>query len=109
MNPGLSACEADTLPLSYTPFDSYTSCRVIRVCHLVADPFIDERRFFIMLDATKAVNPFLDRIPKELHGQYLTNYLTAQMKLKMSETNNNYDDGVNLGTYGLVVAFARKT
>ena len=62
-----------------------------------------------MSDSVKAVNPFIDRIPRELQEQYLKECLTELMKLKMAETNNNTDDGVISFPYGLMVAFARKT
>jgi hypothetical protein len=57
----------------------------------------------------KAVNPFLERIPRELPEQYLTDSLTELMKLRMTEANNNTDEGVISFKYGLMVAFARKT
>jgi hypothetical protein len=62
-----------------------------------------------MSDSTKAVNPFLGRIPKELQEQYMTDCLMELMKMKKAETNNNNDDGVISFKYGLMVAFARKT
>jgi hypothetical protein len=55
-----------------------------------------------------AVNPFLDRIPKELQEQYITDLLTEIMKLNMADTNNSTDDGGIPYKYGLLVAFARK-
>lgn len=51
----------------------------------------------------KAVNPFLDHIPRELHEQYLTDLMTEITKLNMAETNKN-----TVFAYGLIVAFARK-
>ena len=62
-----------------------------------------------MSDSTKAVNPFLDRIPIELQEQYISDCVTELMKLKMAEKNNNTEDGVISFKYGLMVAFARKT
>jgi hypothetical protein len=61
-----------------------------------------------MPDSKKAVNPFLERIPTELHEQYLKDCLTELMKLRMAEANNNTVDGVISFKYGLMVAFARK-
>jgi juvenile hormone acid methyltransferase len=61
-----------------------------------------------MSDNTKAVNPFLDRIPTELHEQYVTDLMTEFMKLNMAESNNYTDDGAVSVKYGLMVAFARK-
>jgi hypothetical protein len=61
-----------------------------------------------MSDSKKAVNPFLERIPRELHEQYLTDSLTELLKLRMTEANNNKDGGVISFKYGLMVAFARK-
>jgi len=57
----------------------------------------------------KAVNPFLSRIPRELHEQYMTDFLTEIMERKLAERNNKSDDGVILLKYGFIVAFARKT
>jgi len=63
-----------------------------------------------MSDSTKAVNPFLGRMPRELQEQYVTDCMTELMKMKMAETNNNTnDDGVISFKYGLMVALARKT
>jgi len=59
-----------------------------------------------MSDAMTAVNPFLDRMPRELHEQYMTNVLTEFMKL--AETNNTTDDSVISYKYAIIVAFARK-
>jgi hypothetical protein len=55
----------------------------------------------------KAINPFLIRIPGELHEQYMTDILTEVMETKMAETNNS-DDDVIFVKYGIVVALARK-
>jgi hypothetical protein len=55
-----------------------------------------------------AVNPFLDRIPKELQEQYITDHLTELIKLNMADTNNSTGDGGIPYKYRLVVAFARK-
>jgi hypothetical protein len=74
----------------------------------VADLFTNMLVSF-MSDSIKAVNPFLGRIPRELHEQYMTDSLTELMKMKMAETNNNVDNGVVSFKYGLMVAFARKT
>ena len=60
-----------------------------------------------MSDALKGVNPFLDRIPRELHEQYMTDCVTEFMK--MSETYKTADDVVISFKYGLIVAFARKS
>jgi len=54
----------------------------------------------------KAVDPFFDRIPRELHEQYLTDVFTEVMK--MAEPNKTTDDSVILVTYAIIVAFARK-
>jgi hypothetical protein len=62
---------------------------------------------FFMSDALKAVNPFLGRIPRELHEQYMTDFVTEIMETKMTETNIT-DDGVILIKYGVIVAFVRK-
>jgi len=56
----------------------------------------------------KEVNPFVGRMPRELHEQYMTDCMTEIMETKMVETNNNTDNGVTLFKYGLIVAFARK-
>jgi hypothetical protein len=63
--------------------------------------------WFFFSDAFQAVNPFVDRIPKELKEQYMTDLLMEFMK--MPEANKNTDDGVISFKYGLVVAFARKS
>jgi hypothetical protein len=61
-----------------------------------------------MSDAMKAINPFLDRIPKELQEQYMTDLMAELMKLNMADTNNSTEDGGIRWKYRLVVAFARK-
>ena len=99
--------EADTVSQSYTHCD----VRMARYCHeanyLVADPFTNKLLFF-MSDSMKAINPFLGRIPRELHEQYMTDFMTELMKLNLAETNNSTDDGGTSIKYGLMVAFARK-
>jgi hypothetical protein len=60
-----------------------------------------------MSDAMTAVNPFLDRIPRELHEQYMTELMTEL--LKMPEANKTTDDGVISIKCRLIVAFARKS
>jgi len=62
-----------------------------------------------MSDTMKAVNPFIDRIPRELQEQYMTDCMTEYIKINMGEQNNSTDDGVFSLKYGLMVAFARKT
>jgi hypothetical protein len=87
---------------------------MVRHCHeasyVVADPFTNmlECLFFcFFLDYLQAVNPFLDRIPRELHEQYMTDLLMEFMK--MPETNKTIYNGVISFKYGLMVAFARKS
>jgi hypothetical protein len=60
-----------------------------------------------MSDAMKAVNPFLDRMPTELHEQYMTDSLTKFMRI--AETNKTTDEGVISFKYGFIVAFARRS
>jgi hypothetical protein len=55
-----------------------------------------------------SVNPFFDRIPKELQEQYLTDLVTELMKLNMADTNNSTDDVGIPFKYRLVAALARK-
>jgi hypothetical protein len=62
-----------------------------------------------MSESMKAVNPFVDRIPRELHEQYLTDCVTEILRVRTAETNNNTEDGIISFAYGLLVAFARKT
>jgi hypothetical protein len=64
--------------------------------------------FSFMSDIMIAVDPFLDRIPKQLHEQYMTDLLTKLMKLNMADTNNSTGDGGIPYKYRLVVALARK-
>jgi len=61
-----------------------------------------------MSDSVKAVNPFVGRMPRELHEQYMTDCMMELMKMKMAETNRDDEDGVVSFKYGLMVAFARK-
>jgi hypothetical protein len=61
---------------------------------------------FFFSDVFQAVNPFLDRIPRELHEQYMTDLLTEFMK--MPETSQTADNSVISFKYRLIVAFARK-
>jgi hypothetical protein len=83
-----------------------------RHCHeasyVVADPFTNMLVLF-MSDSLRAVNPFVDRIPRELHEQYMTDCLTELMETKMAERNKNTEDGVITVKYELIVAFARRT
>jgi len=60
-----------------------------------------------MSDSLRGVNAFIDRIPRELHEQYMTDCVMEFVK--MAETNNKTDDGVISFQYGLIVAFARKS
>jgi hypothetical protein len=80
-----------------------------RNCHevnyVVPDPFTNI--LLVFLDAKKSVNPFVDRIPRELHEQYMTDLLMEFMK--MPETNKTTDNGAISFKYGLIVAFARKS
>jgi len=41
-----------------------------------------------MSESVKGVNAFLGRIPRELHEQYMTDYMTELLKLNTVETNN---------------------
>jgi len=61
-----------------------------------------------MSDTMQAVNPFIDRIPRDLQEQYMTDLLTELIKVNMRDPNNTEDGGIAY-KYGLVVAFARKT
>jgi len=61
-----------------------------------------------MSDLLKSVNPFIDRIPRELQEQFMTEFVTELIKVNMGEPINTDDGGISL-KYGLVVAFARKT
>jgi hypothetical protein len=62
-----------------------------------------------MSDAMKAVNPFLSRIPRELHEQYMTDFWTEFVETEAVETKKNTDDGRIFLKYKFIVAFARKT
>jgi len=53
-----------------------------------------------------AVNPFLNRMPREIHEQCMTDVLTEFMRL--AETNKTTDDSVISFKFGIIVAFARK-
>ena len=56
----------------------------------------------------KAINPFIDRIPRELQEQYMTDLVTEYIKLNMGEPNNTEDGSISF-KQGIVIAFARKT
>ena len=60
-----------------------------------------------MSDAMKAINPFIDRIPRELQEQYMTDLVTEYIKLVMGNPNTTDDESI-LFKYRFVVAFARK-
>ena len=60
-----------------------------------------------MSDSLKAVDTFLDRIPRELHEQYMADLMMEFMK--KPETNKTTDDGGIPMKYVLIVAFARKS
>jgi hypothetical protein len=55
----------------------------------------------------KSVNPFRERMPKELQERHFTDYMTEMFKLIMAEANNTNTSGVPLKC-GTIVAFARK-
>jgi len=74
---------------------------------VLADPFTNMLVYFFISESMKAVNPFLDRMPRELHEQYMTDCLKELMK--MAETNKTTDDGGVSLKHGLIVAFARKS
>jgi hypothetical protein len=63
---------------------------------------------FFMLDSKKAVNAIIERIPRELRVQFLTDYMTKLLKLATGETKNT-GVGVIPDKHGIIVAFARKT
>ena len=62
-----------------------------------------------MSDAMKSVNPFVGRMPRELHEQYMTDFLTEFVETEAVETKKNTADGVVFYKYRFIVAFARKT
>jgi len=59
-----------------------------------------------MSDAMIAINPFLDRMPRELHEQYMMDCSAEYTKI--AETNKTTDDSVISFKYDLIVAFAKK-
>jgi hypothetical protein len=61
-----------------------------------------------MSDALKAVDPFLDRIPTDLHEQYKTDIWTEFVETEAVEIKKNTDDGHMFLKYRVIVAFARK-
>ena len=81
-----------------------------RHCHeasyMVADPFTNILVCLIS-DSMKSVNAFLDRMPRELHEQYMTDCITEL--LKTPEVNKSKDDSTVSFRYGIVIAFARKS
>jgi hypothetical protein len=62
----------------------------------------------VFSDFLKAINPFVGRMPTDLHELYMTDCLMEFMDTKTVETSNNADDGIILMKYGLMVAYARK-
>jgi juvenile hormone acid methyltransferase len=82
-----------------------------RHCHqasyVVADPFTNIFVFF-MSESMRAVDPFIERIPSELHQEYLTDYMTEMLKVVMGEENDKVDGKIPF-KHGIIVAFARKT
>ena len=75
--------------------------------YVAGGPFTNMFVFF-MSDLMKAANPFLVRLPREKHEQYLTDIMRELKKLSRTETDTNADDVVARFKYGLIVAFARK-
>ncbi|XP_069675150.1 juvenile hormone acid O-methyltransferase-like [Periplaneta americana] len=59
-------------------------------------------------ESIKAVNPFLDRIPQNLHEEYLNDCLLEASKLKFVEENNNAGETLTAVRYELIIAYARK-
>jgi len=97
--------EADTVSLSYTPCYVRFTRHFHETSCVLADPFTNMLVLFLP-GAFISVNPFLDRMPRELHEQYMTDVLTELMKL--AETNKTTDDSVISYKYGMIVTFARK-
>jgi len=62
-----------------------------------------------MSDAMKAVNPFLGRMPRELHEQYMTDFMAEFVETEAVEKKKNTDDVVVFFKYRFIVVFARKT
>jgi len=54
-------------------------------------------------DAIKAVNPFLDRIPEDLHDDYLNDFID-----EFSDMGHVNGDGTVAANYRLMIAFANK-
>ena len=102
MTTEFSACEADTVSLSYTPCYEQMARQCHEARYVVADRFTNMLVFF-MSDYMKAVSPVFDRIPKELQEQYMTDLVTEYRK-----AHENTDDRIIPLKYGLIVAFARK-
>jgi len=105
---GYSASEADSVSLSYKPCYARMATHCHEASYVVADLFTNMLVFF-MSDAMKAVNPFVNRMPRELREQYMTDFFTEFVETEMVETKKNTDDGVVMLKYTVIVAFARKT
>jgi hypothetical protein len=104
---GFSACEANTVSFSYTPCYVTMARHYHEAIYEVSDPFTNMLVFCVCLsDSLKAVDPFIDRIPRELHEQYMTDCVTEFMKMAENKTS---EDGVTSIKYGLIIAFARKS
>jgi hypothetical protein len=59
--------------------------------------------FSFFADAIQAVNPFLDRIPTELHADYINDFIE-----EFTDMGHVNTDGTVSADYRLMVAFAKK-
>lgn len=59
-------------------------------------------------ESVKAVVPFLDRIPKDIQEDFLTDYVSEIRRMKFVEENNNEKGEKIIAPYSLAVVYARK-
>lgn len=59
-------------------------------------------------ESVKAVNPFLDRIPMNLHDDFMTDYIDIVIKMKLSVNCNKTAKRNFITPYKLVIAYGKK-
>jgi len=62
----------------------------------------------LFLDNVKAICPFLERMPIDLHEEFLDDFIDVVISMNLQQGEKN-EDRKFLSPYKLVVAYARKT
>ncbi|ALC40009.1 jhamt [Drosophila busckii] len=60
-------------------------------------------------DNVKAICPFLERIPSEMHEEFLNDFVAIVISMNLQEGGNSEDEQRFISSYKLIVAYARKS